>query len=184
MKAITDFFPIILFFIAYKWQGLYAATMVAIAASFVQVAWHWFKTRQFEASHLTTLAIIVIFGGATLYLQDELFIKWKPTVINWLFALACVLTHFIGKTPLIKRVMSGGLTLPDTIWLKLNLIWASFFIVQGALNLFVMYNFDTDTWVNFKLFGMLGMTLLFIIAQGLYLMKYLEKPLPASNKDL
>ena len=104
-------------------------------------------------------------------------------VYNWLFALACVLSHFIGNTPLIKRIIRGGLSLPDTIWTKLNVIWASFFIVQGALNLFVMYNFDTDTWVNFKLFGMLGMTLLFIVAQGLYLMKYLENPLPTSNKD-
>lgn len=132
MKFLTDFFPILLFFIAYKWQGIYAATVVAIAASSVQVSLYWLKNRRFDSSHLMTFFIILIFGGATLYLQDETFIKWKPTVINWLFALACLLTHFIGKTPLIKRMMSSGLTLPDNIWTKLNGIWALFLLFKAA----------------------------------------------------
>lgn len=183
MKFISDFFPILLFFIAYKWQGIYIATMVAMAASFIQVTLYWLKNRRFESSHLMTLIIIVIFGGATLYLQDEMFIKWKPTVINWLFASACLLSHFIGDTPLMKRLMSSGLTLADEIWAKLNTLWAVFFIIQGAANLFVMYNFDTDTWVNFKLFGMLGMTLVFIIAQGFYLMKHIVEPEEISNDN-
>jgi len=176
MKILTDFFPIILFFIAYKWQGIYVATAVAIAASSLQVAAFWLKNRRFENSQLMTFFIILIFGGATLYLQDETFIKWKPTIINWLFALACLLSQFIGKTPLIKRMMSSGLSLADEIWAKLNSIWAAFFCFQGTLNLYVIYNFDTDTWVNFKLFGMLGLTILFIIAQGIYLMKHIEQP--------
>lgn len=183
MKFISDFFPILLFFIAYKWQGIYIATMVAMAASFIQVTLYWLKNRRFESSHLMTLVIIVIFGGATLYLQDETFIKWKPTVINWLFASACLLSRFIGDTPLMKRLMSSGLTLADEIWAKLNTLWAIFFITQGAANLFVMYNFDTDTWVNFKLFGMLGMTLVFIIAQGFYLMKHVVEPEEISNDN-
>lgn len=176
MKFLTDFFPIILFFIAYKWQGIYLATSVAIAASFVQVGLFWLKHRRFDNSQLLTFFIILVFGGATLYLQDETFIKWKPTIINWLFALACLLSQFIGKKPLIKLMMSGSLKLADTIWTKLNTLWAAFFCLQGALNLYVIYNFDTDTWVNFKLFGMLGLTVLFIIAQGLYLMKHIEEP--------
>jgi len=182
MKFLTDFFPIILFFIAYKWQGIYLATGVAIAASFLQVSFFWLKNRRFDNSQLITFFIILIFGGATLYLQDETFIKWKPTIINWLFAIACLLSQFIGKSPLIKRMMSGGLNLADEIWAKLNTIWAAFFCLQGSLNLYVIYNFDTDTWVNFKLFGMLGLTLAFIIAQGFYLMKHIE-PAEQTNED-
>jgi len=182
MKFLTDFFPIILFFIAYKWQGIYLATGVAIAASFIQVGFFWLKNRCFDNSQLLTFFIILIFGGATLYLQDETFIKWKPTIINWLFAVACILSQFIGKAPLIQRMMSGGLSLADEIWKKLNSIWAAFFCLQGALNLYVIYNFDTDTWVNFKLFGMLGLTIAFIIAQGFYLMKHIQ-PVEQTNKN-
>ncbi|MBL4744565.1 MAG: septation protein A [Cycloclasticus sp.] len=181
MKFISDFFPILLFFIAYKLEGIYVATTVAIAASSVQVAVYWLKNKRFEPTHLFTFFIILIFGGATLYLQDEMFIKWKPTIINWLFSLACIFTAFIGKKPLIKRMMSGGITLPDDVWRKLNNIWAVFFFIQGALNLYVMYNFDTDTWVNFKLFGMMGLTVCFVIAQGFYLMKYIEDPAETNN---
>jgi len=183
MKFLTDFFPILLFFIAYKWQGIYTATVVAIAASSIQVGVYWLKNRCFDNSHLLTFFIILIFGGATLYLQDEMFIKWKPTVINWIFAAACVLTHFIGKAPLIKRMMSSGLSLPENIWRKLNFIWATFFVVQGLLNLYVVYNFDTDIWVNFKLFGMMGITLIFIVAQGFYLMKYIIEPETITNDN-
>lgn len=183
MKLLADFFPVLLFFITYKWQGIYAATVVAIAASSIQVIAFWLKNKRVESTHLITFFTILIFGGATLYLQDELFIKWKPTIINWLFAFACLTTHFIGNTPLIKRMMQGGLTLPNNVWTKLNGIWALFFIVQGLLNLYVMYNFDTDTWVNFKLFGMLGLTMVFIVVQGFYLMKHIEEPVNISDDN-
>jgi len=183
MKLITDFFPILLFFIAYKWQGIYAATVVAITASCIQVSFFWLKNKHVEPTHLMTFFIILIFGGATLYLQDETFIKWKPTIINWLFALACLLSHFIGKTPLIKRMMGSGLSLPEKIWRKLNTIWALFFIALGLLNLYVMYSFDTDTWVNFKLFGMLGLTITFIVVQGFYLIKHIEEPIKISDDN-
>ncbi len=183
MKFLTDFFPILLFFITYKWQGIYAATIVTIAASFIQIALFWLKNKRVDSTHLTTFVMVVIFGGATLYLQDEAFIKWKPTVINWLFAFACFASHFIGKSPLIKRMMQSGISLPDKIWIKLNAIWAVFFLLLGLLNLYVVYNFDTDTWVNFKLFGMLGMTIVFIFAQGFYLIKYIENPVNISNDN-
>ncbi|PCI66132.1 MAG: septation protein A [Piscirickettsiaceae bacterium] len=174
MKFLLDFFPILLFFIAYKWQGIYAATVIAIAASAVQLAYFWFKTKRFENTHVATFLIITIFGGLTLYLQDDTFIKWKPTIVNWLFGLVCIGSQFIGKRPLIQRIMAGNISLPNDIWIKLNAMWATFFIFSGAANLFVMYNFDTDTWVNFKLFGMLGFTLLFVVLQGFFLMKYIE----------
>ncbi|PCI21457.1 MAG: septation protein A [Piscirickettsiaceae bacterium] len=164
----------LLFFIAYKWQGIYAATVIAIAASAVQLAYFWFKNKRFENTHVATFIIITVFGGATLYLQDETFIKWKPTIVNWLFGIACIGSQFIGKRPLIQRIMDGNISLPDKVWKKLNVMWASFFIFLGAANLFVMYNFDTDTWVNFKLFGMLGLTLLFVVLQGFFLVKHIE----------
>ncbi|HEB78067.1 MAG TPA: septation protein A [Methylothermaceae bacterium] len=181
MKLLFDFFPIILFFAAYKLQGIYVATAVAIAATFVQVGWMWLRHRRVETMHLVTLGLIVVFGGATLYLHDEQFIKWKPTVINWLFGIAFLASQFIGKKPFIQRMMGGSIELPQPVWTRLNLSWALFFLFLGAINLFVVYTFDTDTWVNFKLFGMLGLTLSFVIVQAVFLSRYL--PEPESNKE-
>jgi len=104
-----------------------------------------------------------------------MFIKWKPTVINWLFALVFIGSMWIGKQPLIRRMMGDHLSLPDTIWLRLNLLWSIFFVVMGIINLIVVYSFDTETWVNFKLFGMLGLTFVFIVAQSLYLARYMQE---------
>lgn len=174
MKFLFDFFPILLFFITYKWQGIYAATAVAIAASFIQVGLFWFKHRRFETMHLVTLALIAVLGGATLYLQDERFIKWKPTLVNWLFAAAFLGSQFIGNKPLAERMMGGSISLPAEIWRRLNGMWLLFFLAMGFANLYVVYNFDTETWVNFKLFGMMGLTLAFVIAQAFYLARHIE----------
>ncbi|MDD5034300.1 MAG: septation protein A [Methylococcaceae bacterium] len=176
MKLLFDFFPILLFFLAYKFYDIYAATAVAIAASVLQVGYSWFKNRKLEPMHLVTLAIIGVFGGLTLYLQDELFIKWKPTVINWLFGVVFLASQWWGEKTMIERMMSANLTLPTEIWRRLNLSWTLFFFVLGGANLFVMYSFDTATWVNFKLFGMLGLTFLFVILQSFYLSRYLPAP--------
>lgn len=175
MKQLLDFFPILLFFVAYKLYGIYAATITAIVASVVQVAFYWFRYRRFEAMHLLSLGIITVFGGATLFLQDEMFIKWKPTVLNALFAVAFLASHWVGKKPLIERVMGARIDAPPLVWRRLNLAWATFFLLLGATNLFVVYHFDTDTWVNFKLFGLLGLTLLFVLAQSMYLFRYLPE---------
>ncbi len=172
MKLLFDFFPILLFFIAYKAAGIYTATVVAIIAAFLQVGLYWFKHRRFENIHLVTLALIVVFGGATLVLQDEMFIKWKPTVLNWLFALAFLGSYFIGKQTLVQRMLGKAVVLPGKIWLRLNLSWILFFFALGAINLYIVYYFDTDTWVNFKLFGMLGLTIFFIIIQSLYIARF------------
>ena len=181
MKMFFDFFPIILFFIAYKFQGIYVATMVAIAATFVQVGWVWLRHRRVETMHLVTLGLIVVFGGATLYLHDEQFIKWKPTVINWLFGVAFLASQYIGRKPFIQRMMANNIELPERVWYRLNLSWALFFLFLGGVNLFVIYTFDTDTWVNFKLFGMLGLTFAFVLLQAVFLSRYL--PEPESNKE-
>lgn len=175
MKLLFDFFPILLFFAAYKFFDIYVATGVAIAASFVQVGYSWFKTRKVEAMHLVTLAIIVVFGGLTLYLRDEQFIKWKPTVINWLFGLVFLASQWLGEKTMIERMMGENLELPPPVWRRLNLSWTAFFFLLGAINLFVMYSFDTDTWVNFKLFGMLGLTVAFVLLQSVYLSRHLPQ---------
>ena len=174
MKFLFDFFPILLFFLAYKVYDIYVATAVAIAASIAQVGMFWFKHRRFENSHLITLVIVVLFGGATIILQNEMFIKWKPSVLNWIFAIIFIGSQFIGNKTVIERMMSKTITLPAAVWLRLNMSWAIFFITLGIINLYVVYNFDTDTWVNFKLFGMMGLTVLFIIAQAVYMSRYME----------
>lgn len=174
MKFLFDFFPILLFFIAYKLYGIYAATMVAITATFIQAGWFWFKHHRIEKMHIVTLALIVIFGGATLLLKDEMFIKWKPTVLDWLFALAFLGSQFIGKKTLVERIMATAINLPMNIWTRLNLAWAIFFVFLGCINLYVIYNYDTDTWVNFKLFGATGLTFAFVIIQALFLARYIQ----------
>ena len=176
MKLLFDFFPILLFFIVYKTFDIYAATLVAILASVVQVGYARLRHGKVDTMHLVTLGLIVVFGGATLLLQDETFIKWKPTVVNVLFALAFLGSHFIGRKTLVERVMSSSISLPAPVWTRLNLSWVMFFFALAAINLYVVYNFDTDTWVNFKLFGMLGLTLAFLVAQGFYLSRHMTEP--------
>ena len=174
MKLLFDFFPIVLFFIAYKTHGIFVATAVVIAATVAQVSYVWIRSKKIESMHLVTLAIIIVFGGATLIFKDEAFIKWKPTIINWIFGIAFLASHFIGRQPLIERLMGKNLTLPANVWSRLNMIWVLFFLSLGCINLYVIYSFDTDTWVNFKLFGMLGLMLAFIVVQTIYLSRYME----------
>ena len=153
---------------------IYVATAVLIIASLLQTSVHWLMHRRFEKMHVITLVLVCVFGGLTLILQDEMFIKWKPTVINWLFAIAFLGSQFIGEKPIIQRMMGDHIVLPIHIWLRLNVAWSIFFISLGIINLYVIYNFDTETWVNFKLFGLLGLTFVFVIAQSLYLARYMQ----------
>ena len=175
MKLLFDFFPVLLFFLAYKLFGIYIATTVAIAASFIQVGYYWYKHRRVETMHLVTLVLLVVFGGATIILQDEAFIKLKLTIINWLFAAAFLGSQFIGKQPIIQRMMSSAnIELPDKVWLNVNIIWVIFFFSLGAINLYVMYNYDTDTWVNFKLFGVYALLVPVLIIQAIYISRHIE----------
>ncbi|TAN49397.1 MAG: septation protein A [Methylococcaceae bacterium] len=176
MKLLSDFLPVILFFAAYKIYGIYTATAVAMAATLILVGYSWLRYRRVEMMSLLTLGIILLFGGLTLFFQDEQFIKWKPTIINWLFGAAFLLSRWWGKQPLLERMMQGNLELPDSVWRRLNYLWITFFFTMGAVNLLVIYNFDTETWVNFKLFGMLGLTFAFILGQSVYLYRYLPEP--------
>lgn len=174
MKLLFDFFPVLLFFIAYKFYGIYIATLTAMAASLAQVGFFWLKHRRFELTHVVTLLLILVLGSATLIFHNEMFIKWKPTAIYWVFAIMFGATQFLGNKPLIQRMMEGKIILPTNIWYKLNVSWATFFAFMGAVNLFIAYYFNTDTWVDFKLFGILGSTLVFGIAQSIYMAKYVK----------
>lgn len=172
MKALLDFIPIALFFIAYKLGDIYTATVAAIVASLLQVGVSRYQSGKFEKIPLITLASIVLLGGATLLFRNELFIKWKPTALYWTLAVVFFLSQFIGKKTLIQRAIEQNIQLPPRIWRQLNLSWALFFILMGIANLYVVYRHTTDTWVNFKLFGTMGLTLLFIIGQGIYMVKH------------
>jgi intracellular septation protein len=143
MKFLLDFFPVLLFFIAYKLDGIYTATAVGIAASFVQVGVHWFMHRRFVTSHIVTLVLIVVFGGLTLFLQDEAFIKWKPTILNWLFGAVFLGSQFIGEKNLVQRIMGANIALPEEIWRRLNLIWALFFF-----SMFSVTSTPTPGWIS------------------------------------
>ncbi len=180
MKLLFDFFPVVLFFIVFKMhddphQGTLVATAVIVVATVVQVLVLWLRERRVEKMHLVVLALVLVFGGSTLVFDDEIFIKWKPTAVNWLFALVFLGSGFIGRKNVVRRLMESKVTLPGPVWTRLNASWVAFFAVCGALNLYVVYNFDTDTWVNFKLFGLMGLTLVFVLGQGVYMMRHMPK---------
>ena len=179
MKLLFDFFPILLFFITFKLhdkpkEGILAATAVLIIATLVQVGITWFRNRKIEKLHLITLVLVVVFGGITLILEKEIFIQWKVSVVNWLFALAFLGSQFFGKKNFIRRLMDKNVSLPDAVWTRLNSSWILFFTAMGFANLYVIYNFDTEAWVNFKFYGQLGLTFLFVIGQGFYLMRHIK----------
>ncbi len=175
MKFLFDLFPVILFFVAFKLADIYVATGVAIAATIAQVAYLKLRGRKVDTMLWASLAIIVVFGGATLALQNETFIKWKPTVLYWLFAAVLAGGELFLRRNLIRALIGEQLQMPDHAWRTLNRSWAAFFGFMGAANLFVAYNFSTDAWVNFKLFGGIGLMLLFVLAQGMFLAKYVEE---------
>lgn len=183
MKILFDFFPILLFFICYKFYGIYTATAVAMAASLAQVLLYRIKHQRYEKLHLISLGLILVLGGATLFFHNPWFIKWKPTGIYWLSSLVFLLSSYIGKKPLIQKMMESNVKLPEKIWLRLNLAWAIYFLVMGTLNIYVAYHYDTDVWVNFKLFGGAGFMLIFVFIQAMYLTRH-AIPQPTEESHL
>jgi intracellular septation protein len=181
MKLLMDFFPIALFFVAFKLSGIYVATAVAMVATLVQIAWLYFKHHKVETMQWVSLGIITVFGGATLLTHNDTFIKWKPTILFWLMAGILIGGQLLMKKNFIKSLMSKQLALPDDIWQKLLWSWTVFFLVKGGLNLWVAYQFDTDTWVNYKLFGSMGIMLLFVLGQGVYLSRHVTSDSDAAE---
>ena len=175
MKFLFDLFPVLLFFIAFKLFDIYVATAAAIAATFLQIGWLKLKRRKVDKMMWVTLIIIVVFGGATLALHDETFIKWKPTVLYWLFGLAIGGAELLFRRNLVRAALGEQVQLPVGVWTRLNWSWAAFFAFMGAANLYVAYNFPTETWVNFKLFGGMGLMLVFVVLQALFLARHIEE---------
>lgn len=199
MKFLFDLLPVILFFISYKVAGTHdaaasavlhdflgqtvapsqapilIATVVVIIATFAQIGWVWIRHRRVDTMLWVSLAIVTVFGGATLLLHDPTFIKWKPTVLYWLFAGTLGFSALVLRKNLIRRMLEPQITLPDPVWNGLNGAWALFFLIMGALNLFVAYGFSEATWVNFKLFGGMGLMLVFVLLQGVFLSKHLDE---------
>ena len=173
MKLFFDFFPIFIFFLSYKWFGIYNATAIAMMASLTQVVFYRFKHQRYEKMHLISFALIFVLGGATLFFHNPWFIKWKQTGIYWLTSLVFLGSTLVSKKPLIQKMMEGNISLPQKIWNRLNFAWAIFFVLMGSVNLYVAYYYSTDIWVNFKLFGGAGFTLVFVFIQAIYLTKHL-----------
>jgi intracellular septation protein len=189
MKIFFDLFPLLLFFAAYKLHDIYTATAVAIVASLAQVSYYWWQHRRFETMHLVTLAVIVVFGGLTLWLRDNTFIMWKPTIINWLFGALVLGSQFVGKQPLMQRLLSAQIELPPKIWTRLNTGWGVFFLAVGALNLYVAFYYAPEldaavreqNWVTFKVWGMTGLLFLFVIVQTLYIARHVQHKTPPNE---
>ena len=200
MKLLFDLFPVILFFATFKyteknpelassWMGsllgfvpddiklapILLATVVVIAATVAQIIWVHFRHGKVDKMLWVSLILVVVFGGLTLAFQNEAFIKWKPTILYWVFAGSMAFSALILKKNPIKAMLGEQLTLPEPIWAKLNLAWIAFFVVMGVLNLLIAFNFSTDVWVNFKLFGGMGLMLVFVLGQGMLLSKYVEE---------
>jgi len=169
MKFLFDFFPILLFFGAYHYYDIYVATAVAMAASLLQVGGYWLLHRRFESMHVISLVLIIVFGALTLLLHNPLFVMWKPTILNWLFAIVFAASTWVGEKNLVERLMGSVIHVPPPIWTRVNWAWVGFFFFAGLANIVVAYNFSESFWVNFKLFGLMGLTFVFVIAQGVYL---------------
>ena len=175
MQLLFDFLPVIAFFIAYQLtHDIFVATTVIIVATVLQVSIYWFRTHRINPMHLVSAGLVLVFGGLTLAIRDPVFIMWKVTVVNWLFAIAFLVSQFraFGGRPLIQRLMTTAdaeLNLAPALWRRLNLAWIAFFLLVGAINIVVFTNFDEATWVNFKFYGMLGLTFVFVILQGLWI---------------
>ena len=178
MKLLFDVFPVILFFIAFKLYGIYVATAVAMGASVMQIGWLWLRRRKIDTMLWVSLGVITIFGGATLILENETFIKWKPTVLYWLFGAVLAVAALAFRKNLVRSMMQQQVSLPEEVWARLLMSWIGFFAVMGALNLYVAYNFSTDAWVNFKLFGGIGLMLVFVVLQALLLARHVHDKSP------
>ncbi len=200
MKLLFDLFPVILFFASFKyseknpelaasWVGsllgsaavdikqapILLATVVVILATIAQIAWVHFRHGKVDKMLWISLGLVVVFGGLTLAFQNEAFIKWKPTILYWVFAVSMAFATLVLKKNPVRALLGEQLTLPDPVWGKVTLSWIVFFLFMGALNLVVAFNFPTDVWVNFKLFGGMGLLLVFVLGQGVMLSKYVEE---------
>jgi intracellular septation protein len=175
MRVIFDFALIVLFFIAYKVWGIFTATAVIMAGSCFQVVFHRWYTGKWDKFSLRLALIVCFLGAATLIFHNGIFIKWKPTIAYWIFSVLFLSTQWLGKAPFLRTLLGGQITLPDFAWKKLNLAWGLFFLFLGGLNVYVLYNYSTDAWVYFKLVGCISLSVVFMILQSIYMVRYMPK---------
>ncbi|MEE4184381.1 MAG: septation protein A [Gammaproteobacteria bacterium] len=179
MQALVDFLPALAFVVTY-WltKDMSLAIVVIMGAITLQLLGTWLIKRTVSKMLLASAALVIVLGGISLVLDDPVFFKWKPTGLYWLFAVIFLGSQYIGDKPVAQRMMTSistdELRLPESIWRQLNLMWVAFFLFAGALNIYVAYQFDEATWVNFKLFGLFGLTFVFLLLQSLWLSRFLE----------
>lgn len=173
MKQFLDFLPLVVFFVVYKLYDIYIASGALIAATALALIFTWFKYRKVEKMTLITFAMVAIFGTLTLVFHNDLFIKWKVTVIYALFSGALLISQLVLKKPLIQRMLGKELSLPDHVWRTLNMAWALFFLLCGLVNIYVAFWLPQELWVNFKVFGLTGLTLVFTLLSGVYLYRHM-----------
>ncbi|EKO3431892.1 septation protein A [Vibrio fluvialis] len=174
MKQLLDFIPLIIFFALFKFYDIYVATGALIAATAVQVAVTYFMFKKVEKMQLITFVLVAVFGGMTIFLHDDNFIKWKVTIVYVIFALGLTISHMMGKSA-IKGMLGEEITLPETVWAKVNWAWVGFFSVCAVLNIYIAYQLPLDVWVNFKVFGLLAATFAYTLLTGIYIYKHLPK---------
>jgi intracellular septation protein len=180
MKFLFDLFPIILFFIAFKLGDIYTATIVAMVATIGQILWVYYRHRKIDTMQWISLVMILVFGSLTIFLHDKTFIQLKPTALYWLFAAALFVSAQFFNKNWIQVLMGKQITIKPVqahfVWHRLNLAWATFFFLMGALNLYIAFEYSEEIWVNFKLFGSTGLLLVFVIIQGVWLARHMEQP--------
>ena len=177
MQLFVDYLPILFFFVAYiATNDIFVAVMSIMIVAPIVLAGQWLMTRKINKMTAASTGLIVVLGGITLVLKNPVFFYWKPTVLYWAFGLACLVSQFIGEKPIVQRMLEAATKDSDTsfdlapaAWRKLNFMWIGYFIVSGALNIYVAYSFSEPTWVKFKLFGLLGLTIVFIIIQSMWI---------------
>lgn len=169
MQLILDYLPVVAFFVAYQQTDIYTATIVLMATMPLVPLGHWIFTRKVGRIYLISTGLVLVLGAITLLLRDSRFLIWKPTILNWALALACFGSLYVGRMPLIKRLLQSAVELSDSQWRQLTVIWGAFFAIAGGANIFVAYQFGESAWVSFKLFGLLGMTVVFMVVQGIWL---------------
>lgn len=172
VKLVCEFLFLAIFFAVFKVYGIYPAIASAIALYGAQLGFMYFKNKRVEKMQLVTFLSVLILGGASLLFQNELFFKWKPSVVYWALAVAIIVAQFIRHKPSIEALLAQSLQLPARIWYRLDYVWASFFVILGFMNLFVAYQYSTDIWVYFKLFGTIGAFVVFIVFQMVWLSRY------------
>lgn len=183
MKFLFDFLPLIFFFAFYYLFGIYYATGALVVISALMILISWIKHKRVDGMLLSTCTLAIILGTITIILKNEIFIKWKPSIIYWLFSLVFLISQFVSSKPIVQRMLQKNLKLPSHVWTNLNISWIIFFAAMGFANLYVVYHFSTEVWVNFKVFGIMGLTFLFVIIQSIFLSKYIQNGDSAESHD-